>query len=161
MDLQRSLLIGAIAVLSFMLLTEWVAFKDDKTQSEDAQTTRLITNADAEPSVIPELEAATVATADEDLPTAPETATSNPTPDAKAVTSSRIVLVRTDSLQLAIDLQGGDIIELALPRHLEKIDNPDIPFVLLEQNEKRTYLSLIHISEPTRLVHSSRMPSSA
>ena len=141
MDLQRSLLIGAIAVLSFMLLTEWVAFKDDKTQSEDAQTTRLITNADAEPSVIPQLETATVATTNEDLPTAPETATSTPTPDAKAVNSSRIVLVRTDSLQLAIDLQGGDIIELALPRHLEKIDNPDIPFVLLEQNEKRTYIA--------------------
>ena len=28
MDLQRSLLIGAAAVLSFMLLTEWVAFKE-------------------------------------------------------------------------------------------------------------------------------------
>ena len=30
MDLQRSLLIGAIAVLSFMLLTEWVGFKEDR-----------------------------------------------------------------------------------------------------------------------------------
>ena len=28
MDLQRSLLIGVIAVLSFMLLTNWVAFND-------------------------------------------------------------------------------------------------------------------------------------
>ena len=37
MDLQRSLLIGAIAVLSFMLLTELVACKDDKTPSEDAR----------------------------------------------------------------------------------------------------------------------------
>ena len=28
MDIQRSLLIGAALLLSFMLLTEWVAFKD-------------------------------------------------------------------------------------------------------------------------------------
>jgi YidC/Oxa1 family membrane protein insertase len=33
MDLQRSLLIGAIAVLSFMLLTEWVAFKEEKARA--------------------------------------------------------------------------------------------------------------------------------
>ncbi len=42
MDLQRSLLIGAIAVLSFMLLTEWVAFKEDKTAAVTQETSRLI-----------------------------------------------------------------------------------------------------------------------
>ena len=55
MDLQRSLLIGAIAVLSFMLLTEWVAFKDERTQADDAQTTRLITNGDAQPAELPQV----------------------------------------------------------------------------------------------------------
>ena len=56
MDLQRSLLIGAIAVLSFMLLTEWVAFKDEKAATQTQQTTRLITNgADASPGEVPEL----------------------------------------------------------------------------------------------------------
>lgn len=141
MDLQRSLLIGAIAVLSFMLLTEWVAFKDEKTQTEDAQTTRLITNGEAQPAELPQLEAAPTTSADEDLPTAPEAVAASETPAVETANSSRIVLVRTDSLQLAIDLQGGDIIELALPRHLEQIDNPDVPFVLLEQNEKRTYIA--------------------
>ena len=50
MDLQRSLLIGVIAILSFMLLTEWVAFKDERSQAEDAQTTRLIANGDSQPA---------------------------------------------------------------------------------------------------------------
>ena len=45
MDLQRSLLIGAIVLLSFMLLTEWVAFKDEKSAATEQQATRLI-NAD-------------------------------------------------------------------------------------------------------------------
>ena len=38
-------------------------------------------------------------------------------------------------------MNGGDIIELALPRQLAELDNPDVPFVLLEQNEKRVYIS--------------------
>ena len=53
MDLQRTLLIGAIAVLSFMLLTEWVAFKDDKTATETAQTTRLIANGESGVAELP------------------------------------------------------------------------------------------------------------
>mgnify|MGYP000370323613 CR=1 FL=1 len=52
MDLQRSLLIGAIAVLSFMLLTEWVAFKDEKTAAAETKSSRLITN-EASPAATP------------------------------------------------------------------------------------------------------------
>ena len=45
MDLQRNLLIGAIILLSFMLLTEWMAFKEERSptaqiasQPQSAQT---------------------------------------------------------------------------------------------------------------------------
>ena len=55
MDLQRTLLIGAIAVLSFMLLTEWVAFKEEKNASLAEETTRLISNG-GEGIALPELE---------------------------------------------------------------------------------------------------------
>jgi YidC/Oxa1 family membrane protein insertase len=41
MDLQRTLLIGAIGVLSFMLLINWVAFKDAKTAATVQETSRL------------------------------------------------------------------------------------------------------------------------
>ena len=140
MDLQRSLLIGAIAVLSFMLLTEWVAFKDEKTQAQEVQTTRLIANGDTQPAELPQLTESTAAGTDEDLPAVPQAESASEVP-VTSQSSKRIVLVRTDSLQLAIDLQGGDIVELALPRHLEQIDNPDVPFVLLEQNDTRTYIA--------------------
>lgn len=141
MDLQRSLLIGAIAVLSFMLLTEWVAFKDDKSATETAQTTRLISNGDSSTAELPLVSDPPTAMIDEDVPTAPDTIAAEAPAEISQTNSARIVLVRSDSLQVAIDLQGGDIIELALPRHLEQIDNPDIPFVLLEQNDKRTYIA--------------------
>jgi YidC/Oxa1 family membrane protein insertase len=147
MDLQRSLLIGAIAVLSFMLLTEWVAFKDEKTAAAETKSSRLITNG-ASPAAtteeMPDLptgdSVAGLAEADE-IPTAPETVAPSAAATATPTSSERIVQVHTDSLQLAIDLQGGDIVELALPRHLAEIDNPDIPFVLLESNERRTYVA--------------------
>ncbi|KAA1190539.1 membrane protein insertase YidC [Pseudohalioglobus sediminis] len=142
MDLQRSLLIGAIVLLSFMLLTEWVAFKDEKSAATEQQATRLI-NADqpqAETIELPDT-ADIPPAATEDIPSVPGAADQDNEVASVPTASSRLVEVFTDSLQLAIDLQGGDIIELALPRHLAELDTPDVPFVLLEQNQTRTYIA--------------------
>ncbi len=142
MDLQRSLLIGAIAVLSVMLLTEWVTFKDAKTATVAQETSRLITNNQDMPSAPPELEVETQAAMEEDIPVEPDAASDHSeTLEVPAANSGRIIQVHTDVLQLAIDLEGGDIIELGLPKYLAKQDNPDVPFVLLEQNEQRTYIA--------------------
>ena len=148
MDLQRSLLIGVIAILSFMLLTEWVAFKDQRVSSEAASQSRLTAEATAIPG-------GTVPTAqDTDFPDAPASSGNDDIPDlaqtdtaaeqpAQITTSpdARIVRVYTDVLHLAIDLAGGDVIEVALPQHLAQIDNPDEPFILLEQNNNRVYVA--------------------
>ena len=142
MDLQRSLLIGAIAVLSFMLLTEWVAFKDAKTATAAQETSRLINTAGEPPTPLIEPDVGDAATLEEDLPSAPDIAVqATETPTTPAANSGRIIQVYTDVLQLAIDLQGGDIIELSLPKHLERQDDPDSPFVLLEQNEQLVYIA--------------------
>ncbi|MEQ9464269.1 MAG: membrane protein insertase YidC [Haliea sp.] len=146
MDLQRTLLIGAFALLSFMLLTEWVAFKEARTTASQATATRLLNGTDATANLLPELpavEAGAVATGNEDLPSAPQSVddAEPATVETGAAPEQRIVFVRTDVVQLAIDLAGGDIVELALPEHLENIDQPDQPFVLLEQNERRTYVA--------------------
>ena len=67
MDLQRSLLIGAIAVLSFMLLTKWVDFKDAKTSTQTQEKTRLISADPADGT--PDLPNPAAHEAEEDLPT--------------------------------------------------------------------------------------------
>ena len=147
MDLQRSLLIGAIAVLSFMLLTEWVAFKEARTAPPAQETSRLITgNGNAGPqsdSEVPTTPSAGSidAASDEDLPSAPTTpiASEAAAPATGSVSSSQVIQVHTDVLQLAIDLNGGDIVELGLPRYPAKLSTPDVPFVLLERNDTRTY----------------------
>ena len=137
MDLQRSLLIGAIAVLSFMLLTKWVDFQDARESAQTQESTRLISS----DSTAPELPSTASADTEEDLPTLVD----NAEPVTKAVdpvstNSGRIIQIHTDVLQLAIDLEGGDIIELDLPKYLAKIDQPE-PYVMLEQNQTRTYIA--------------------
>jgi YidC/Oxa1 family membrane protein insertase len=143
MDLQRSLLIGAIAVLSFMLLTQWVVFKEEKSAAVEQSTTRLITNGDDDAvPTLPAENAVAPSVAQEDLPTAPEAVkTGSETPTDTAVNNTRIVQVHTDVLQLAIDLEGGDIVELSLPKYLAELGNPDKPLVLLESNESLIYVS--------------------
>lgn len=152
MDLQRTLLIGAMVFLSFMLLTEWVNFKDERKVTASQETTRLI-NQDT-PTATPAFpDAPTIAAdstaansvASSEIPTAPREDIPSLGSDTATATapesSDNIVLVNTDVFALAIDLRGGDIVELALPKHLAQQDNPDDPFVLLEQNEKLVYVA--------------------
>jgi YidC/Oxa1 family membrane protein insertase len=143
MDLQRSLLIGAIAVLSFMLLTNWVQFKEANTTAQIQEDSRLTATADPRSPAIAELppSADNNAIAD-DLPSVADTTI--PAVEAHEPVvgqSGRIIQVYTDVLQLAIDLEGGDIVELALPQYLAQLDNPELPLVLLEQNNTRTYIA--------------------
>ena len=137
MDLQRSLLIGAIAVLSFMLLTKWVDFKDAHDSAQIPESTRLISS----DSTTPELPSTTDTDVEEDLPTLVDnTEPVSKTADPVATSTGRIIQIHTDVLQLAIDLEGGDIVELDLPKYLAKIDEPN-PYVMLEQNATRTYIA--------------------
>ena len=142
MDLQRSLLIGAIAVLSFMLLTEWVAFKDARTSEATQATERLTSQSTPSAPELPDTLTSESTDVAEDIPAAPTAETSSPeSPELPAAESGRIIQVYTDVLQLAIDLQGGDIVELALPEHLAELGKTDSPFVLLERNDTRTYVA--------------------
>ena len=71
MDLQRSRLIGAIAVLGFMLLTEWVAFTDEKQGVKAQETTRILNNDGAATSDVPMAPELTTAVNSDDIPSAP------------------------------------------------------------------------------------------
>ncbi len=143
MDLQRSLLIGATAVLSFMLLTEWVAFKESNTVAPQSAT-RLTASAPELSSEIPETTSEIKQQAEDDIPQAVDIPDKLDveTPIIKDFSnSSKFIRVHTGTVQLAIDLAGGDIVELALSKHLQKLDDPDKPFILLEENTNRTYIA--------------------
>lgn len=143
MDIQRTLLIGAIALLTFMLLSEWVAFQDAREAATAGAPSRLTT--DAGPGTAGRPAALPNAPGDGDLPAdappPPDDDDRAPAAAADPAAAGEIVQVYTDTLHLAIDLRGGDIVEAALPKYLAEIDDPDDPFVLLERGPRRTYVA--------------------
>ena len=132
MDVQRIILIGALAIISYMLVLQW-------NQDYGVQ-----------PEPVAQTESVSAYQSNTDTPTEsssdlPQTATAGTTdvPGAKAVVNNQqkqLISVKTDVLELLIDSKGGDIIEVALPVYKATL-GADQPFVLLEQNGNRTYVS--------------------
>lgn len=145
MDLPRFFLYTALAVVSYLLLLAWnedypnqvpePASPPAVTLSELPEATaNQATPADI-PTDIPAAQPAAQATRS-DVPTAPGQ-------PAAAVnsTQTRLISINTDTLQLQIDLIGGDIVYLALPEFLRELDTPDQPFVLLQNDPSRSYVA--------------------
>ena len=111
MDVQRSLLIGAIVVLGFMLLTEWTAFSNERSAQEASQVNRLVetpgtvTNGGELPTAPVQEE-----TVSDDLPPPPVDETQATAVAAVTADTTQLILVETDVLKLAIDTHGGDIV---------------------------------------------------
>lgn len=144
MDIQRALLIGAIVLLSFMLLSEWVNFRAARESSSDTAQ-RLTGPIAPEPSLdtaeLPEQKVfdRRDEKGSEDLPSIES---EQPAEDILLPSATdEIVRVYTNTLQVAIDRNGGDIVEVALPKFLAAIDDPTTPFVLLENNRQRLYVA--------------------
>lgn len=129
MDIQRVILIAALALMSYMLMLQW---------NQDYNTPV------AEPSVATSSVSAYEPVAG-DLPTAtsnaaadvPATAAAEP---VAAATDASLISVKTDTLELLIDPRGGDVIEAKLPQHLAVLGESE-PLTLLEQNATRTYVA--------------------
>jgi YidC/Oxa1 family membrane protein insertase len=162
MDIQRTLLIGAALLLSFMLVSEWVAFKAEKA-TPAAEMARLTADGPAamqSAAALPAVE--TSAALDDELPQAPASVeTANPASEPVASDPGRIVSVYTDTLEVAIDLEGGDIVEVALPRFRAELDDPNTPFLLLENSGRRTYIAQSGLIGPDGIDRGGRARFSA
>jgi YidC/Oxa1 family membrane protein insertase len=90
-----------------------------------------------------------------DVPTAPAADTASDVPDVSLIdgaaapvapaaapaSSERLIKVRTDVLNLWIDRLGGDVVRVELPGYPISLDQPDLPFLLLDNGLNRTYIS--------------------
>lgn len=131
MAFQRYILIAGIAVLSFLLMIRWGEFQQHR--AENGVATPATATAEA-----------SLPSASDAMPSAvPGNADALPAPVAgeAAPAANRYIHVRTDVLDVKIDLQGGDIIDAALPQYAAKLSTPDVPFQLLQQDEKRNYIA--------------------
>ena len=143
MDVIRSLLFGVIAILSFMLLTEWVNFK---AEHEPVVTSRAINARDLSPQTptalpVAETDAPVLDTSSSESDDIPVIVEKVLPPQPVVAASTSMISAETDVLELIIDLEGGDIVQSALPAYPALIDKPEVPILLLENGERRSYIA--------------------
>jgi len=139
MDPRRGIILVGIAIISYMLILKW---NDDYGQQAIAtsavQPVQQFTNTDVPVTEqAPKVQALSVQGANSDAPVMMEDAPIV----ATATTSTQWVEVQTDVLDIRIDPQGGDIVYAAFRAYPHSMENQDIPFVLLEQSGRRTYVA--------------------
>ena len=138
MDPVRLLLISSTAVLSLMLLIEWNEYSDDYNRD---QAERYAAEVATTPSI-----SANYNTQRTDTPTGQQgsdipSVTVDPTPAASKISQQRQVSLRTKTINITINSDGGDVIDASLPQFPVRLDTPDQPFLLLESSQFRTYVA--------------------
>ena len=135
MDIQRIILIGALAVISYIMVLQW-----QQDYGEPIQPTQ-VTSVSSQ-STIPEVQTAPgLDQQNADIPAITgNVAEGTVGQNASVVQSGSLVRAKTDVLNLLIDPYGGDIIHVELNDYLAQL-GAEQKFVLLEQNDQRVYTS--------------------
>lgn len=147
MDLTKFGLYTAMAIVTYLMLLQWQ--EDYPPTIDDGSSSRV------EIPQIPNTQSGSQASNDlpSDVPAAaPPMAEGNPsdTPSVAAVSNpgtegttstEDLISIRTDTFDILIDPNGGDIVHLALPLYLKQIDVANDPFVLLDNQPGREYIA--------------------
>ncbi|MGH1373049.1 MAG: membrane protein insertase YidC [Cellvibrionaceae bacterium] len=134
MDWQRTTILGAIAVVSVLLINQWGDFQERNKPVVSQETT-----SSASPSGIPVVTQVADTDDSSDIPTLVTEQTQIET--TVALPQAQLISVKTDSVEMLIDTLGGDIVKVALPKHLESLNNADAPFILLNRTQATTYIA--------------------
>ncbi|MED5606508.1 MULTISPECIES: membrane protein insertase YidC [Pseudomonas] len=134
MDIKRSILIVALAIVSYALVLQWN--KDYGQPELPAQTASF----NQQSQGLPDTSVPATGTASADVPTAQSGETGLPSAQQPAAANGQLIQVKTDVLDLAIDPRGGDVVQLGLTQYPMRQDRPDLPFALFEHGQ-RTYLA--------------------
>lgn len=130
------MLIAAMGAVVFTLIIRWSDFQESMAPAERLPAAERRAAPD---SAAQELPAANESGASE-LPSIDNQHLDVPQ-QSQASSGARTISVHTDTLEVDIDLRGGDLTYLALPKHYAKLDRPDLPFVILNDSEFETYVS--------------------
>lgn len=135
MDIKRTILIVALAIVSYVMVLKWN--QDYGQAALPTQNTAASTTNPGLPDGVPAGDSGAGASAD--VPSA--TAETHTADQAPVAVSKDLIRVKTDVLDLAIDPVGGDVVQLNLPQYPRRQDHPDIPFQLFDNGGERVYLA--------------------
>ena len=138
MDWQRTLIIAALAVVSYLMILQWQKDYIDTPAAAQVETTA----STAAPSdQVPALNAtASAGSGDVPQPVVPAQASTAPAVASTAPTSA-LIDVETDVLLVRIDPVGGDIVSIGLKAYPVSLQQPNQPFQLLRQDAEHLYIA--------------------
>lgn len=133
MDHTRNAILAVLALVSYLMLLAWNEDYPQQTPQQNAEITGAAT-----PSSLDIPEAASNNQL-EDLPQVQ----SNTQPQSVSTNAGgeSLITVSTPSHVVGIDLLGGDIVSIALPKYPANLDTPNDPFVLLRNDNGGVYVS--------------------
>lgn len=135
MDWQRTLLIAALAVVSYMMILQWQKDYVEAPQAAQAQSYTQSYPQDEAGDVPTE-----VVEASADVPVDPSTVLDTPALETLKPTQG-LISVETDVLAVKINPVGGDIVAVGLKDYPAALSTPNVPFTLLQNNGEQTYIS--------------------
>jgi len=151
-ELPRFFLLAGLLVVGYLLVLAWnddygSAAKVFDAAAVDADPLAFVS--DSPPGDVASAEVQ----ADADVPSvvaldAPAAAATQNTEASPTIAREGVVRIRTNSLNLWIDLRGGDIIKTTLPRYPVSLEAPDVPFTLLDRNAGFTYVAQSGLAGP-------------
>ncbi|MES2624024.1 MAG: membrane protein insertase YidC [Pseudomonadota bacterium] len=128
MDVKRNLLLVALAVVSYLMLLAWN--KDYPVQGD-------VVNASTSDVQLVDVPAGAGVNDTTDLP---QLQTQETPVSVPAQTSASLITINTPFQLVTIDLRGGDIVKVALPKFPTSLKQKDDPFVLLD-NQNLVYVA--------------------
>lgn len=143
MEIRRTFLLVAIAIVGYLMFLNW-----QQEFGEGKKTTKATTQQQVQEPRNNEVDSfpteADIARYQGDTP---ETAQPEATVETATVAPSQQsvkgqILVETDVMQLIIDPRGGDIVSAKLKNYPIDIEDPDVPFQLLNDNPQGIELTL-------------------
>ncbi|HEY6528822.1 MAG TPA: membrane protein insertase YidC [Cellvibrionaceae bacterium] len=137
-DWLRKIILGGILVLGFILFIRWNEFQE-KHHANQSQVPA--------PSAAATETVQNIPKGNEEFNLPAPTSTQKQEVE-KSVINTPVVSVRTDSLWVEIDTQGGDIRKVSLPKNYAQLNKPDVPFVLLDNTASRTYIAKSGLAGP-------------
>ncbi|MFL0806336.1 MAG: membrane protein insertase YidC [Oceanobacter sp.] len=133
MDIRRTVIMIGLAISSYFLILAWnedygsekqidapIAAVEDTAVDTPVITDSVSNNGNAE---LPQVE----------VMDAPD--------HTAAVASGKLIRVVTDVLDISIDPRGGEVTQVLLPAYPASIEQKDVPFVLMERNQRRVYVA--------------------
>ena len=149
-EVLRIVLLIGLAATGYMLILAW---NDDRSVSKGPVTyaeSPVIENAaasdvvEALPGIPADAQAQPDSPSNSDLPDVQAGGAEGlavPSQAPAAVNTARLIKVVTPTHWLWIDLLGGDIVRVQLPKYPVALDQPDVPFKLLEKENTRLYVA--------------------